>query len=85
MDSGSNPLQDPLSASQVGGASHPDVSAVYPALTLACVSWQGPAAGNAAPEPLQLAALLFRLQPSPAVTLHPGGAARHPALHPAPT
>lgn len=37
MDSGSNPVQDPISASQVGGASRPDVSAFYPALTLACV------------------------------------------------
>lgn len=46
---------------------------------------QGPAGGDAAAEPPQLAALLLRLQPPPVVAVHPGGAARHPALHPAPT
>lgn len=45
---------------------------------------QGPAAGNVAAEPLQLAALLLRLQPPPVLALHPGGGAGHPALHPAP-
>lgn len=44
---------------------------------------QGPAAGNVAAEPPQLAALLLRLQPPPVLTLHPGGGAGHPALHPA--
>lgn len=45
---------------------------------------QGPAAGNIAAEPPQLAALLLRLQPPPVLTLHPGGGAGHPALHPTP-
>lgn len=45
---------------------------------------QGPAAGNVAAESPQLAALLLRLQPPPVLPLHPGGGARHPALHPAP-
>lgn len=44
---------------------------------------QGPAAGNVAAEPPQLAALLLRLQPPPVLALHPGGGAGHPALHPA--
>lgn len=45
---------------------------------------QGPAAGSTAAEPPQLAALFIRLQPPPVLTLHPGGGAGHPALHPAP-
>lgn len=45
---------------------------------------QGPSAGDAETEPPQLAALLLCLQPPPLLTLHPGGAAGHPALHPSP-
>lgn len=45
---------------------------------------QGPAAGDPAAEPLQLAPPLLRLQPPPVLALPAGGGAGHPALHPAP-
>lgn len=48
-------------------------------------SLQGSAGGEPPPaEPPQLAARLFPVHPPHAVAVHPGGAARHPALHPAP-